>query len=155
MKIKQFFLFLWQLPQEIVGYILSRIWKKELDLLPDEVISNVQDTERENGVKIYVVSGATHLKHKYLKYLSAFSIGRYICMTDFHNELTVLHELGHTIQSRYLGPLYLLLVGIPSIYGNLINQTKHANWTAGEKIIWYYTRYPENWADKLGGVKRF
>jgi hypothetical protein len=154
MNVKHFILFVWQLPQEILGYVLSRVWKKELDLLPDEVISNVQETEKEQGVKIYVVSGSLHVRHKYLKYVSAFSIGRYICITDFHNEVTVRHELGHSIQSRYLGPLYLLLVGVPSVYGNLASR-KQVGWTAEEKMFWYYSRYPENWADKLGGVKRF
>jgi hypothetical protein len=76
-------------------------------------------------------------------------------MTDIHNETTVRHELGHSLQSRYLGPLYLFVVGIPSIYGNLVNRGKHRNWTASEKALWYYNRFPENWADKLGGVKRF
>ena len=28
---------------------------------------------------------------------------------------TVKHELGHTIQSKILGPLYLIVIGIPSI----------------------------------------
>ena len=58
------------------------------------------------------------------------------------------HEYGHSFQSRYLGPLYLILVGIPSVFFNLLTQYKVL------KRETYYTRYPENWADKLGKVTR-
>jgi hypothetical protein len=151
---KQILLFIWQLPQEVIGYIISRIWKRELVLLFDDTISNVKATEQENGVKIYVVSGESHKNHKILRHLSAFSIGRYICISSHYNDVSVKHELGHSIQSRYLGPFYLFAVGIPSIYGNIVDKTKHSNWSSVEKRMWYFNRYPENWADKLGGVKR-
>lgn len=56
------------------------------------------------------------------------------------------HEYGHTLQSRYLGWFYLLVIGIPSLL-----------WAAfyrGE-LRGYYTKfYTERWADKLGGVVR-
>jgi hypothetical protein len=60
------------------------------------------------------------------------------------------HEYGHTFQSRYLGPLYLLLVGVPSvsrvIYGVVYREVTGRRWTG------YYDGYPENWADRLGGI---
>ena len=56
----------------------------------------------------------------------------------------VRHEDGHSVQSLILGLLYLPFVGIPS----LINY--HSKLSNSE----YYKRYPENWADNLGGVSR-
>lgn len=62
----------------------------------------------------------------------------------------IKHEYGHTIQSKLLGPLYLFIIGIPSIvwasiYGTkLVPETKNG----------YYKFYTEKWADKLGQVER-
>ncbi|MGB5310898.1 MAG: hypothetical protein WBN38_02435 [Polyangiales bacterium] len=62
------------------------------------------------------------------------------------------HELGHTKQSRLLGWLYLPLVGLPSIsraaYALAFREVTGRQWTR------YYDGYPENWADRLGGVVR-
>jgi len=59
------------------------------------------------------------------------------------------HEVGHCKQSEILGPLYLLVVGIPSF-------VRAAIWTfdKSRKHEDYYKGFPENWADMLGGVKR-
>ncbi|MGB8329170.1 MAG: hypothetical protein WCE62_03510 [Polyangiales bacterium] len=68
---------------------------------------------------------------------------------DFRNRA---HELGHTKQSRLLGWLYLPLVGLPSIsraaYALIYRETTGRQWAG------YYAGYPENWADRLGGVIR-
>lgn len=32
-----------------------------------------------------------------------------------HSDSTIKHEYGHTIQSKYLGWLYLIIIGLPSI----------------------------------------
>ena len=59
------------------------------------------------------------------------------------------HEFGHTLQSQKLGWLYLFIIGIPSIIwaGCFEGYRKKHN-------ISYYTFYTEQWADRLGGVKR-
>lgn len=62
------------------------------------------------------------------------------------------HELGHTRQSRLLGWLYLPVVGLPSIsragYALVYRELTGRQWTR------YYEGFPENWADRLGGVER-
>lgn len=59
----------------------------------------------------------------------------------------LVHEYGHTIQSLMFGPLYLLLVGLPSItWANLPAFRKYRK----ENQKSYYAVYPENHADKLG-----
>lgn len=61
-----------------------------------------------------------------------------------------LHEYGHALQSRLLGPFYLLIVGVPS--------TMRVAYAAAQYVFtrkpWdgYYGGFPENWADRLGGV---
>jgi len=66
------------------------------------------------------------------------------------DEWTRAHEFGHTFQSRWLGPLYLPCVGVPSVmrvvYAILYREATGRRWTH------YFDGYPENWADRLGGV---
>jgi hypothetical protein len=58
------------------------------------------------------------------------------------------HEYGHSFQSRWLGPLYLPAVGLPSVarvaYGGFYRRKHGRPWPG------YYRGYPEDWADRLG-----
>jgi len=86
------------------------------------------------------------------------SLGTFIFWTKRGNRFSHLnndcrmHEYGHSIQSRMLGPLYLLVVGVPSVMRHFYSKrfiTKYGrNWSD------YYAGFPENWADRLGGVKQ-
>ena len=118
-------LYVWQLPQEIIGYFLVLILKGK--------------QSKFGIIGIYTVPNLFH---------SGISIGDYIIFDSRIelSEIDVLHEYGHQLQSRFLGPLYLLIVGIPSLIGNIYSRIKKKD----EK--WYYSRFPENWADRLGGV---
>lgn len=65
---------------------------------------------------------------------------------DLRRRLLV-HEYGHTVQSLILGPLYLLVIGLPS-----------ALWAASPGLARrrrrdrrsYFSFYTERWANKLG-----
>lgn len=59
----------------------------------------------------------------------------------------IKHEYGHRIQSFYLGPLYLLVIGLPSV----IWAGCFENYRKKNKIL-YSSFYTEAWADKLGGA---
>jgi hypothetical protein len=59
------------------------------------------------------------------------------------------HEWGHFVQSIYLGPLYLPLVGLPSIIRLIAGRRRWRRDPAA-----YYRGYPEAWADTLGRVVR-
>lgn len=83
------------------------------------------------------------------KYSSGVSLGWFIFTHENANDNTKNHEWGHTIQSFILGPLYLLVIGLPS----LIWAGCFRNYRI-EKHISYYEFYTEKWADKLGGVNR-
>lgn len=60
------------------------------------------------------------------------------------------HEYGHSIQSRLFGPLYLLLVGLPSVSRVIYSQVHFRR--TGRVWPHYYRGWPENHADWLGGV---
>lgn len=59
------------------------------------------------------------------------------------------HEYGHVLQGFLLGPLYLLVIGLPSITWNaLFEKYRQRNG------ISYYSFYTEKWADAWGKVRR-
>ena len=67
-----------------------------------------------------------------------------ICEEELSKRLLV-HEYGHTIQSLILGPLYLILMGIPStLWGFLFGKKRK------EQQIPYGAFFTEKWANYLG-----
>lgn len=117
-------LWIWQLPQNIIGLILT---------IGASCIDGIYFRELFN---------------------SGVSLGNYIIIDkDFirllrWNKTKIKHEQGHSKQSMILGPLYLIAIGIPSVIGNILFRI--FKWPV-EK---YYKQPWEAWADKLGGVKR-
>lgn len=118
---KNALLYLWQLPQNLLGLILLLFY---------------EGTDGNfNGVFV----------RKSKKMLGGISLGRYVIVSRWAGENMLKHEYGHTIQSKYLGWLYLIVIGLPSlIHAWLCRCKKHS----------YYDFYTEKWADKLGGVER-
>lgn len=57
---------------------------------------------------------------------------------------TMVHEYGHTIQSLILGPLYLLVIGIPSSIWAIYMAKQKDNRKS------FYSFYTEKWANHLG-----
>ena len=92
---------------------------------------------------------------EYVSYSSGYfgvSLGNYIIFgSGPGTETSYKHEYGHHIQSLYLGWLYLFVIGIPSALGNIWDRIAHKNWTNMQRVTWYYSRFPEKWAQKLGG----
>lgn len=119
-------LVIWQLPQVILGFFVrlftgARKW-------------NEASVEYDRRIFTW-------------KLTSGISLSTYYIIVRWGANLNAIkHEKGHTIQSLILGPLYLIVIGIPSIvWAGLIH--KHTN----KSYYWFYT---EAWADKLGGVTR-
>lgn len=136
---KEIALWVWQLPQNILGLILVLFYRPDVKLIA------------KNGNVVYF---STHMP-------GGISLGKYSIISKYYirsymTDKAILdlnvtrHEaLGHGTQSRYLGPLYLPIVGLCSItwaglYGSVIPSTKNG----------YYKFWTEKWADKLGGVVR-
>lgn len=59
----------------------------------------------------------------------------------------LVHEYGHTIQSLILGPLYLIVMGIPStLWGFLPSLQRKRK----EEGLSYFAFFTEKWANYLG-----
>lgn len=130
------FLYFHQLPQNIIGYIMS---KRAIAVEP-----------YEDGTKIYYTDNVCG---------AGISLGDYILLdyfTYYGNRYTMakLHELGHTRQSKKLGWLYLIIIGIPSLISNIIDRLFHKKWNNQKRCDWYYNLPWEAWADRLGEVNR-
>lgn len=97
------------------------------------------------------------------KFKSSVSLGLFIFVSDdpfysyahqkanydekyFYNMLAV-HEYGHTIQSLILGPLYLPVVGLPSL---IWAKTEYYQRKRAVERLSYFSVFPENQANKLG-----
>lgn len=139
MNVKKILLWFWQLPQNVAGYILMR--KSEFRT-------------------------TVSLKNQFPVYLSNNVFGAGVCLGDYilldyktnigrKDRTGRLHEFGHHRQSVYLGWFYLIVIGLPSLIGNLWDRLTHKKWTRIQRLRWYYNLPWEKWADKLGEVKRF
>lgn len=127
---------IWQLPQNIIGFFMSR---------------RPVCTETVDEMVIYYTRNVLKC---------GVCLGDYILLDydNFHANGDILserHEIGHHKQSLILGPLYLIVVGIPSVIRNRWDVIAHRKWTTSEREVWYYNSWPENNADKLGKVNRF
>lgn len=65
---------------------------------------------------------------------------------DEFNEQLLIHEYGHTIQSLILGPLYLLIIGLPSMLWSFLPVCARMR----EQGVSYFDFYCESSANALG-----
>ena len=59
----------------------------------------------------------------------------------------LIHEYGHSLQSLILGPLYLIVMGIPSTLWGFM---PHCSKKRKEQNISYFAFFTERWANYLG-----
>jgi len=128
-------LFIWEFPQNLLGLLVYAIMKTR---------KKISYTEKENH-HLFIETPNTGV-----------SLGWFVFWTPASNRFSYLkndcrmHEYGHSRQSIMLGPLFLLVVGIPSVSRVLYSKwyrKKH-----GQPWNNYFKAFPENWADRLGGV---
>lgn len=53
--------------------------------------------------------------------LPTMSLGNYIFVDTLPLQKSIQHEFGHSKQSDILGPLYLIVIGIPSLLHNIVH----------------------------------
>ena len=131
-KLKEILLYIWQLPQNLLGLIMMFFVKPYIL------------KENYRGIT-YVVSK---------KMGGGISLGNYVILSKTYKDKKLHkdiwdHEWGHTRDSRMFGPLYLIIIGLPSLmwaglYGSIIPYTRNG----------YYRFYTEKRADRLGRVNR-
>lgn len=118
-------LFIWQLPQNIIALIMMPFLGK-LKLISYKNYNYCFEGEKMSG---------------------GISLGSF-CFVGPRStkETTIAHEQdGHVKQSHLLGPLYLLVIGLPSI-----------TWAATHDLLGYdnyYVFYTEKWANELAGLE--
>ncbi|MBQ3140602.1 MAG: hypothetical protein IJC25_01405 [Clostridia bacterium] len=78
------------------------------------------------------------------------SLGLFVFVQPDADEYLIAHEYGHTLQSLMLGPLYLPLIGLPSLIWSRLPYFRKMR---KEKQISYYSLYCEKWANRLGGLR--
>ena len=129
-------LYLWQFPQNIVG-LLVLLWLKATRTEMEEFFPSFA-----KGQRFFYVQG----------FPGGISLGNYVFINGVFANLKdhkEKHEYGHCRQSRLLGPLYLLVIGLPSGVWAAIYLASDPDDTSV-----YYRFYTERWADALGGVER-
>ena len=127
--IKQILLTIWQLPQTIVALIY-------LAFLRAFIVESIQ---REYAT-IFCVTN--------IHYSVSLSPFIFCSVKGYNNNKTKDHEYGHIKQSLILGPLYLFVIGIPSLIWAACYKYDSNNPNG------YFKFYTEKWADKLGNVVR-
>jgi membrane-bound acyltransferase YfiQ involved in biofilm formation len=127
---KRYFLFLWELPQLFLAMIIYFFVKKNIVL-----------RQEYKDAKVFLTRN----------FPGGISLSFIIFIDErYSGDLNLLkHEYGHSLQSIFLGWLYLFIVGIPSI----IRAAVWRKYKLEDRK--YYSGYPENWANRLGGVKFF
>ena len=79
------------------------------------------------------------------------SLGLFVFLPQGADDRLLAHEYGHTLQSLLLGPLYLLVIGLPSLIWAGLPALERRR---ARRRISYYAFYTERWADRWGGVVR-
>lgn len=132
-----FLLYLWQLPQNLLGLLFALLCSPVKHTFN---LGKNRWTEAQLNYTDWMERGG---------YAYGVSLGKYIFLykPKSDGDLTSeRHEYGHYRQSKILGPLYLIVIGLPSLI--------HAIWWKPGKGD-YYSFFTERWADRLGGVKRY
>lgn len=122
-------LFIWQIIQNLVALVMMPfLGKKRL-------------IEYNKERHCFVIEGC--------RMSGAISLGSFIFLSTYSSKrkATICHELGHVHDSHLFGPLYVFIIGIPS----LVWATLHTYCDKfSEKC--YYSFYTERRANKFGGV---
>lgn len=121
--IKNLLMWLWQFPQNMLALCIEGIL--------------CEAAYREG-----IVGGNTMI---YNDVLPTMSLGNYIFVNTMFSNTDIKHSHGHSKQSRILGPLYLVVIGIPSLLHLIVY-----NICSKIGFSWdYYKFYTELWANKL------
>ena len=116
-------LFIWQILQNIVGFIMWAYFK---------ICGDVEPIVKNKYSRVY--------RSKYMS--GGISLGCFAFVSNYSStkKEVVMHEQGHMVDSKILGPLYLLIIGLPSLLNAAFEFTKCyysfycealANWHAG------------------------
>lgn len=128
-------LFVWQIFQWLPGLILL-------------VIFHSCDVYHNKDAHIMVIK----VNKGYINKNACFSCGPIIFVTPDCDDNTIRHETGHSVQSLIFGPLFHIVVTIPSVIRFFIKRSKNLDHG------WYLSAWPEGGcrlgAEELGHTHR-
>lgn len=120
----------WQLPQNLCGVLYKT-------LSEGNRIEEIENSDsRSVEAKVFLQRNK-----------GGVTLGKYIFINQDYKDkyMVIKHECGHVKQSKILGPLYLIVIGLPSI----IHACLHKHICKDKNYRHIYT---EKWADKLMGI---
>ena len=129
----------WGLPQTILGFIHFLINIKQEHYYYHGSVVTIWKSKSSLSLGMFVFVSDDPFCY-YDSFRETYS------ENEFSNMLLV-HEYGHTIQSLFFGPLYLLFVGVPSIMWSFLPLYVRKR---DKEQISYFSAYPERWANSLG-----
>lgn len=122
---KNFLMYIWQLPQNILGLIFMVFLRDKKLILKQDNVSFYTAKNMKGGISLGM--------YVFLSHASMIKIPVYN------------HEYGHCLQSRKLGWFYIFPVGLCSLMAASMAQPCSVSCT-------YYRQWTEKWANKLGGI---
>lgn len=131
--------------KKFLFYLLQWTWGLPVNLIGGIIFLFCVGIKKRRG---------QHFGYSYIVYLpwnsGGLSLGLFIFMKDNHKSKvwtynTRIHEYGHTWQCLILGPLYYLVIALPSaIWCNCFEGYRKRN------NVSYYKLYCEAWANSFG-----
>jgi hypothetical protein len=129
----------WEFPQYLLGILVSLFVLRNMSLVSSFEKVTVISTEGHWGA----IS------------LGSFIIGDCLLKAEVGNKI-FMHEFGHCLQSRRLGWLYLIVIGLPSFCSATFRKNHQTFWTERDANrravnyfrkhygyeIWDYQKYP-------------
>lgn len=126
--------YIWQLPQNLCGLAWKAIKKN------GRIIQIDNEDTRKVKAEVWLMKAG-----------GGVTLGKYIFISQTYTDQTsvIKHECGHVKQSLILGPLYLIVIGIPSILHAWLNGYIGCCDKSPEGYSHFFS---EKWADKLMGL---
>ena len=127
----------WELPQNIIG----ALFMVYIDMTDKSYFKFNSCNEMRNTQVFCDIKGGV-------------TLGRYIFLNKryYTNNSVITHEIGHIWQSIYLGPLYLIVVGLPSVFHAWLNNYIRCCYFHDKEnnlFYCYYHFYTERWANNI------
>lgn len=130
----------------IVYLLLQLTWALPLNIIGSIITLYVYIKNPKTRISTY--ENALVVRWNVVGY--SMGIGMFIFLSKGsgrRGDSVCVHEYGHTIQSIILGPLYLLVIALPSM---IWARTKYFNNYRKKHKLNYNSLYCESWANALG-----
>lgn len=123
----------WGLPQTLVGFVIFLLNIRRHHFIYKGAVATQWKLGGSVSLGLFLFLGMSHEEPT----------------SEYEKDL-IRHEYGHTIQSLILGPLFLPIIGLPSVvWAGMFQKYRK------KRKVSYYRFYTERWANKAGKVQRF